>query len=51
MTKTYFSPMLQIVSIKNTDIVTTSTVNISGTEYDSEKGSILAPNRDWDAGY
>lgn len=55
MTKNYNSPMLQIVSIKNNDIVTASgeTLNVSNTLY--EETTILAPGQrgldDWDAGY
>ncbi len=49
--KKYENPMLQIVSIKQNDIVTASPI-LSSTEYSG--GTILAPDRvrdDWDAGY
>lgn len=54
MTKKYNSPMLQVVSIKNNDIVTASGDPIlSATDYSG--GTILAPGQrgldDWDAGY
>ena len=49
MTKTYFSPMLAIVSFKNNDIVTSSPGY--GNSTDATSGN-LAPDRDsWDAGY
>ena len=55
MTKTYFSPMLQIVSINKHDIITTS----GGVETGSGLGNVFnesdvsyAPDRfDWDGGY
>ena len=43
--KTYNSPMLQVVSIKKNNIIATSTVSIYSTEYDKDKGSILAPGQ------
>ena len=47
MTKTYFSPMLSIVGINKHDIIVTSeTMGIRG-----ETDTVLAPDRDWDAGY
>lgn len=52
--KTYNSPMLQVVSIKKNNIITTSTVTIYDTEYNKNNGSILGADRfrdDWDAGY
>ena len=53
MTKKYENPMLQIVSIKNNDIVVTSGPGIN-TSSVVEVGNIGAPDRirdDWDAGY
>ena len=54
MTKTYNSPMLQIVSIKKSDIIATSTMSVQGT-YDRGTITIAAPGQrgldDWDAGY
>ena len=48
--KTYNSPMLQVVSIKN-DIVTTSDPKYGGMT--TATSGNLAPDRfnDWDAGY
>ena len=51
MTKIYNTPMLQIVSIKNNDIVCSSPM-LSSTEYSG--GTILGADRfrdDYDAGY
>lgn len=54
MTKKYENPMLQIVSIKNNDIVATSGPGIN-TSSVVEVGNIGAPGQrgldDWDAGY
>ena len=56
MTKKYNSPMLNVVSIKRSDIIATSgeeTMNMRGN-YDSGTISIGAADRfrdDWDAGY
>lgn len=48
MTKKYNSPMLQIVSIKNNDIVTASDTLTSKGNYGDGNGIILgAPDR-WD---
>ena len=53
MTKKYENPMLQIVSIKNSDVIATSTMGMLGN-YDSNV-TIAAPGQrgldDWDAGY
>ena len=50
--KKYENPMLQVVSIKNNDIVTASDPKLGG---DYAGQSILAPGQrgfdDWDAGY
>ena len=51
MTKKYNSPMLQVVSIKKNDILTTSTLTMYNTEYDSNKGSILSAGRRFDEWY
>ena len=55
MTKKYNSPMLQIVSIKHNDIVTTSeTLGKKGNFGDGEGITLGAADRfrdDWDAGY
>ncbi|MBO7546379.1 MAG: hypothetical protein J6T19_06735 [Paludibacteraceae bacterium] len=52
--KTYNSPMLQVVSIKNNDILTNSPMSMRGN-YDSNTVTIAAPGQrgldDWDAGY
>lgn len=54
MTKKYNSPMLQVVSIKNNDIVTASNdaLNVNNEVY---SGTVFAPGQrgldDWDAGY
>ena len=51
MTKKYNTPMLQVVSIKQNDILTSSPV-LSSTEYSG--GTILGADRfrdDYDAGY
>ncbi len=52
MKKIYENPMLQIVSIKRTDIVTASETMYIGSSFDGTH-SILAPDcsRNWDAGY
>ena len=51
--KTYNSPMLQVVSIKKSDVIETSTMRMLGN-YDSNV-TIAAPGQrgldDWDAGY
>lgn len=54
MTKTYNSPMLQVVSIKKSDVIATSTLGYGGTT--DETSGNLAPDRNifgnsWDAGY
>ena len=43
--KTYYSPMLQVVSIKNNDIVTESLPYDTNAEYGLNTGEILAPGR------
>ena len=52
--KTYNSPMLQVVSIKNSDVIATSTMSMLG-DYNSSTVTIAAPGQrgldDWDAGY
>ena len=56
MTKNYNSPMLQIFSIKNSDIITNSPMGVNGN-YGTGAGITLgAPGlrdvyNDWDAGY
>ena len=43
--KTYNSPMLQVVSIKKNDIVTSSPLNIYNDVTITESSGILAPDR------
>ena len=51
MTKKYNSPMLQVVSIKNNDILTNSPMNVLG-DYNSSTITIAAPGiRDVDTWY
>ena len=45
MTKKYNSPMLQVVSIKKSDIVTASPMNIYDDVTIDNPNSILAPDR------
>ena len=54
--KTYNSPMLNVVSIKRSDIIATSgeKFGITNTAFDTGSGTILGADRfrdDWDAGY
>lgn len=54
--KKYENPMLQVVSIKNNDILTNSPVPMSVKgDYDSGSVIMAAPGQrgldDWDAGY
>ena len=57
MTKTYKTPMLQIVSIKSNDILTTSTMNMLGnygagvTIAAPGQRGLFDPDDSWDAGY
>lgn len=53
MTKTYNTPMLQIISINKTDIIATSTdAPISGTQAnESALSPCLRGFDSWDAGY
>lgn len=55
MTKKYNSPMLQVVSIKNNDIVTASNDALGVHTDEVYSGTPLAPGQrgvfDWDAGY
>lgn len=54
MTKKYVNPMLQVVSIKNSDVIATSTMGMLGN-YDSNTVTIAAPGQrgldSYDAGY
>ena len=51
MTKKYNTPMLQVISIKNNDIVTGSN-DALGVHEEVYSGTPLAPDRfRWDAGY
>ena len=54
MTKKYNSPMLQVVSIKSNDILTTSTMGMLG-DYNSSNVTIAAPGQrafdEWYEGY
>ena len=55
MTKKYNSPMLQVVSIKKSDIIATSTMNMLG-DYNSSNVTIGAPGQrnvfdEWYEGY
>ena len=45
MKKTYVNPMLQVVSIKKSDIVTASPMNIYDDVTIDNPNSILAPDR------
>ena len=56
MTKKYNTPMLQVVSIKNNDIVCSSPQNIQfGSNFGGDNSTILAPGQrgldDWYEGY
>ena len=44
MTRKFFSPVLQIVSIENQDIVTASALNYNRT-FDGDNSKLLAPGR------
>ena len=56
MTKNYNSPMLQIVSIKNSDILTNSPMGVKGN-YNSGEGIVLGASdrirdfNEWYEGY
>ena len=52
MTKTYNSPMLQVVSINKSDIIVTSPLSYGGST-DATSGNLGADRfrDDWDAGY
>ena len=54
MTKKYNTPMLQIVSIKHNDIITSSTENVTMSGKYDGSATILGADRirdDWDTGY
>ena len=50
--KKYVNPMLQVVSINKNDIIATSgEPQVLDQNFSGGSGDILAPGRDWDAGY
>lgn len=47
MTKKYYSPMLQVVSISKHDVIATSEIGVYGDKTITNPNSVLAPDR-WD---